>query len=158
MSFGLKSMATNTRCSALVSEAISPKPLRNLLHSVKYLIYTEYTSFSIWLLSPLSIIFLIFLHSFWPQYLLCSGLPFTGKFWSRCLSFNWLSPKSKRNAAFHGTAFDYSHADCCGVCDYLNPFSAISQNGQTHTNNSSANCRRIVWVCLTILWDWRVKG
>ena len=26
----------------------------------------------------------------------------------------------------------------------------VSQNGQTHSNNSSANCRRIVWVCLTI--------
>ena len=23
-----------------------------------------------------------------------------------------------------------------------------------HWNNSSAICRRIVWVCLTILWDW----
>ena len=32
------------------------------------------------------------------------------------------------------------------------------QNGQTHSNNSSANCRRIVWVCLTILWAWRLKG
>ena len=31
-------------------------------------------------------------------------------------------------------------------------------NGQTHSNNSSAICRRIVWVCLTILWDWRLKG
>ena len=34
----------------------------------------------------------------------------------------------------------------------------ISQNAQTHSNNSSANCRRIVWVCMTILWDWRLKG
>ena len=34
----------------------------------------------------------------------------------------------------------------------------ISQNGQTHSNNSLANCRRIVWVCLTILWDWHLKG
>ena len=34
----------------------------------------------------------------------------------------------------------------------------ISQNDQTHSNNSSAICRRIVWVCLTILWDWRLKG
>ena len=29
----------------------------------------------------------------------------------------------------------------------------ISQNGQTHSN-----CRQIVWVCLTIMWDWRLKG
>ena len=34
----------------------------------------------------------------------------------------------------------------------------ISQNVQTHLNNSLANCRRIVGVCLTILWDWRLKG
>ena len=33
----------------------------------------------------------------------------------------------------------------------------IPQNGQTHSNNSSANCRRIVWACLTISWYWRLK-
>ena len=33
----------------------------------------------------------------------------------------------------------------------------IPQNGQTHSNNSSAIYGRIVWVCLTILWNWR-KG
>ena len=33
----------------------------------------------------------------------------------------------------------------------------ISQNGQTHSNNSSGICRWIVWVCLTILWDWCLK-
>ena len=28
-----------------------------------------------------------------------------------------------------------------------------------HTqNNSWAICQRIVWVCLTILWDWCLKG
>ena len=32
------------------------------------------------------------------------------------------------------------------------------QNGQTHSSNSSGNCRRIVWVCLTILWGWHSKG
>ena len=31
------------------------------------------------------------------------------------------------------------------------------QNGQTHSSNSSANSRRIVWVCLTILWGWHLK-
>ena len=39
----------------------------------------------------------------------------------------------------------------------LTLYAPISQNGQTHSNNSSANCRRIVWVFLTILWDWRLK-
>ena len=33
-----------------------------------------------------------------------------------------------------------------------------SESRQTHSNNSSANCRRIVWVCLTILWGWRLKS
>ena len=34
----------------------------------------------------------------------------------------------------------------------------IPQNGQTHSNNSSAICQRIVLGCLTILWNWRIKG
>ena len=34
----------------------------------------------------------------------------------------------------------------------------IPQNAQTHWNNSSIICRRIVWVCLTILWNWRLKA
>ena len=32
------------------------------------------------------------------------------------------------------------------------------QNGQTHSKNESANHGRIVWVCLTMLWSWRLKG
>ena len=40
----------------------------------------------------------------------------------------------------------------------INPLSANPQNGQTQSNNSSRICRRIVWVCLTILWSWRLKG
>ena len=38
------------------------------------------------------------------------------------------------------------------VC-YLTASIVISQNRQTHSNNSSAIWRRIVWVCLAILWD-----
>ena len=38
----------------------------------------------------------------------------------------------------------------------INLLSANPRNGQTHSNNSSANCRRISWVCLTILWDYWV--
>ena len=41
---------------------------------------------------------------------------------------------------------------------YLNPLNANPTNGQTHSNNSSAVSRRIVWMCLTILWDWGLKG
>ena len=33
-----------------------------------------------------------------------------------------------------------------------------AQNIQTHSNNSSLNCRPVVWVCLAILWGWRLKG
>ena len=40
---------------------------------------------------------------------------------------------------------------------FVKPLSANLQKGQTHSNNSSANCWRIVWVCLTILWGWRLK-
>ena len=41
----------------------------------------------------------------------------------------------------------------------LNPLSAnFTKNGQTHSNSSSANCRQIVWMCLTILWNWILKG
>ena len=32
------------------------------------------------------------------------------------------------------------------------------QNDQTHSNNLSANCQLIVWMCLTILWGWRLKS
>ena len=32
------------------------------------------------------------------------------------------------------------------------------QNGQTHSNNSSAVSWQIIWVCLTILWGWHLKG
>ena len=38
--------------------------------------------------------------------------------------------------------------DFFSKCDQIR----ISQNGQTHSKNSSTICRRIVWVCLTILW------
>ena len=34
----------------------------------------------------------------------------------------------------------------------LTLYEPTPENGQTHSNNLSANLRRIVWVCLTILW------
>ena len=34
----------------------------------------------------------------------------------------------------------------------------VPQTGQIHSNNSSAICGWNVWVCLTILWGWRLKG
>ena len=55
------------------------------------------------------------------------------------------------------------HLDICGGLGYAYEFKVLTlwapipQNGQTHSNNSSAICRRIVWVCLTILWDWRLR-
>ena len=43
-------------------------------------------------------------------------------------------------------------------CSRLTLYTPISKNGQTPANNSSANCWRIVWVCLTILWHCCLKG
>ena len=39
----------------------------------------------------------------------------------------------------------------------LTLWAAISKNGQRRSNNSSAICLQIFWVCLTILWHWRLK-
>ena len=44
-----------------------------------------------------------------------------------------------------------------GDCSELTLQTPLSQNCRTHSNNSSANCRRIVWVCLTILREWRLS-
>ena len=40
----------------------------------------------------------------------------------------------------------------------FNPLSANPKNGQTLSNNSSTICWRIVWMCLTILWNWQLEG
>ena len=47
-----------------------------------------------------------------------------------------------------------------GKCNnsYLTISAPTQQNGQIHSNNLPAICRRIVWVSLTILWDWHLKG
>ena len=37
----------------------------------------------------------------------------------------------------------------------LTPYAPTPQNGQTHQNNSLETA---VWVCLIILWGWRLKG
>ena len=37
-------------------------------------------------------------------------------------------------------------------------YAPTPQNGQTFLKNSSAVCQRIVWMCLSILWGWRLKG
>ena len=39
----------------------------------------------------------------------------------------------------------------------FNPFSA-NPTKWSNKLNLSENCRRIVWVCLTILWNWSLKG
>ena len=38
------------------------------------------------------------------------------------------------------------------------PFKRETHKMVKHSNNSSANCRRIIWVCLTIMWGWHLKG
>ena len=47
---------------------------------------------------------------------------------------------------------------CCGKYFKCFIVAPISQIGQTHSNNLSAVCRRIVWLCLTILWYWCLRG
>ena len=42
--------------------------------------------------------------------------------------------------------------------EYADTLSANHAKGQTHSNNSSAIPRGILWVYLTILWDWHLKG
>ena len=55
---------------------------------------------------------------------------------------------------------DFKHFQLvwCATGNYLRIRQPALKNGQTHSNNSSANCRQIVWVCLTILLGWRLKS
>ena len=48
--------------------------------------------------------------------------------------------------------------NCCGKKSYITLKALTLQNGQIQSKNSSAICRWIVWVCLTILWGWCLKG
>ena len=40
----------------------------------------------------------------------------------------------------------------------VNTLSANPTNWSNTLNNSSAICWRSVWMCLTIVWYWRIKG
>ena len=79
-------------------------------------------------------------------------VPETEKFWARNLQMC-------ANGLF---IIDYQFVIffSVGKKTYLNLtlHAPIQQNGQTHSKNSSANCRRIAWACLTILWNWHLKG
>ena len=44
------------------------------------------------------------------------------------------------------------------VKHFLTFWAPTPQNGQIQSNKSSAIFRQIVWVCLTILLVWRLKG
>ena len=88
--------------------------------------------------------------------------------------FRWLGTSKRLQGYF--LPFEVLKLFCCqhwllpaGLCSLcvsvffgglyfqiISLLSAILQNGQTHSNNSSA--WRIVWVCLTILWNWCFKG
>ena len=91
-------------------------------------------------------------------------------YYSKCLpdwNFNLL--KSKRKLMYYengavllmGTVpliiSSYENVNSYPWFWLVNPLSANPQNGQTHSNNSSEISRRIVWVCLTILWNWHLK-
>ena len=56
--------------------------------------------------------------------------------------------KYKRNQIFHCLCFVQLEHDMNKLTD------ANMNNEQT----DRCCCRRIVWVCLTILWGWRLKG
>ena len=77
----------------------------------------------------------------------------------QCFPNKTLSPISKASLSNHllsqenQTKIPASHEKYT-----LTLQATISQNGQTHSNDSSANYRRIVGVCLTILWDWCLNG
>ena len=59
---------------------------------------------------------------------------------------------------FHFSCLSYQAGFKKGENSSLAFYVQTPQNGQTHLNNLSAKCRRIVWECLTILWGWRLKG
>ena len=52
--------------------------------------------------------------------MLCNSFPCIGKFLSFCcLSFHDFPRNSKQDAPFHSITYDYSCADCDGLCDHL---------------------------------------
>ena len=76
-------------------------------------------------------------------------------FWWKKFTYIYRASK-KIPVNHHDFRAVYSWKTAMQICLTLK--APIPKNGQTHSNNSSAICRRIVWVCLTILWNWRLKG
>ena len=76
------------------------------------------------------------------------------RYWNFVLLF---LPKIFKNAQIENKSM-------CGSLYFyflINPLSTNLTIGQTHSNNSPAICRRIVWVCLTILcnfWDFQQRN
>ena len=65
-----------------------------------------------------------------------------------CFFFCFLIATPTQNVKFH---IHQSYMGI-GLPEVINPKAPTPQNGQTHSSNSSADCRRIVSVYLTILW------
>ena len=42
--------------------------------------------------------------------------------------------------------------------DFVYPLGASTTEWSNTLKQFVGFCRRIVWVCLTLLWDWRLKG
>ena len=59
---------------------------------------------------------------------------------------------------FHFSCLSYQTGFKKGDNSSLALYVQTPQSGQTHLNNLSAKYRRFVWVCLTILWGWRLNG
>ena len=97
-------------------------------------------------------------------------LDFNLLYYSKCLpdwNFNLLKNKRKLMYYENGAVLlmgtvpliisSYENVNSYPWFWLVHPLSANPQNGQTHSNNSSEISRRIVWVCLTILWNWHLK-
>ena len=80
--------------------------------------------------------------------------PNSCRYWNFVLLF---LPKIFKNAKIENKSM-------CGFLFFyflINPLSTNLTIGQTHSNNSPAICRRIVWVCLTIFcnfWDFQQRN
>ena len=73
------------------------------------------------------------------------------KFWGTAFKF-WLRPWSLQKNRRSPSCKFIRKGVFVVICfvTFLILWAPIPRNGQTHSKNSSANCRKIVWVCLTI--------
>ena len=71
---------------------------------------------------------------------------------------SWYLQIFNSNSGYHGKVFSGQSEKNFELSQTFNHLNSNPTKWSNTLNNSSANCRRIVWVCLTILWNWRLKG